>query len=301
MSSTYIKNKLIILTNLNAPNYNTNYLFSHENLNDFLSNIQVLLGEKSKKLKAYIEKYIYLNPSIKLYSLQQYIIENPDYFSLTELNLLEPVRFYWLGFLYADGHLEEKMHKIQFKLSKLDEERVKKYAKDIGYPIEKIQEILEIKEYKGEKKIFNALRLWFGCKPMAKDLKELGFIGFKLGIEGIPEIVKSLILRAKQISRKNKTFWYETAEGRCALAFLLGFYDGDGTYNGGMSARIYNTNKKFLEEVRTYYGIENIIREVRRSKKSNKQIYYLSLGPNLFRAMLESYKLSMIRKRNPNI
>jgi hypothetical protein len=68
-----------------------------------------------------------------------------------------------------------------------------------------------------------------------------------------------------------------------------------------MSAVIYNTNLKFLEEVRTHYGIENLIREARKPKKGNKQSYSLNLGPNLFRALLESYKLSMIRKRNPKI
>ncbi|MFX1325355.1 MAG: LAGLIDADG family homing endonuclease [Promethearchaeota archaeon] len=297
--SSYIKNKLMILTRIDDPVYNPNYLFSHENLNGLLKNIRALFGQKSKKLEIYVEKYINLNPDIKDYSLQQYTIKNPNYFS--QIDQLKPEKFYWLGFLFADGRLEEKIHKIQFKLSIKDKERVIKFAKVIGFPLERIHEVSEIKEYNGEIKVFTSLRVWFGCKPMAENLKQLGFLIFKEGTKGLPDVIKSLIMKAKQISKNKKISWYKSAEGKCVLSFLLGFYDGDGTYTEKMSARIFNTNKKFLEEVKNFYGIKNVIRKANKPKEDHKQNYYLTLGPILFKAMLESYKYSMIRKRNPNI
>jgi len=93
-------------------------------------------------------------------------------------------------------------------------------------------------------------------------------------------------------------------EGRLALNFLTRFYDGDGNYRGGMSARIINTKKEFLEEVADLYEIPNKVHlnnEKRIDKKTNKILwktkYQLHLSPDIFKQMLISYKNSLQRKR----
>ncbi|MBA7668195.1 hypothetical protein ES703_76304 [subsurface metagenome] len=76
----------------------------------------------------------------------------------------------------------------------------------------------------------------FGCKPMWYDLKKLGIFDFK-NSEKVPRIIKQLINKAKLKSPFGQLI--SSKEGRLALNFLMGFYDGDGNYRGGMSARIF--------------------------------------------------------------
>ena len=44
------------------------------------------------------------------------------------------------------------------------------------------------------------------------------------------------------------------------LAFLLGFFDGDGTWNGGRSAEIYSSNKVILTDIKKKFKIKYPIR-----------------------------------------
>ena len=83
----------------------------------------------------------------------------------------------------------------------------------------------------------------FGCKPMWYDLKKLGIFNFKNSGK-VPHIVKQLINMAQLKNPSGQLI--SSKEGRLALNFLMGFYDGDGNYRGGMSARILNSKKTFL-------------------------------------------------------
>jgi len=296
-SPWYITNKIKIITKSTDPNYNPNYTFSYKNLEDFKWNIEQILGDKAKNLKEQVIKYLYYNPDLKDYSLQQYTIKNPNYFSHLGECKDDIEKFYWLGFLYADGHLEEKRHKIQFKLSIQDEDKIYRFAQSIGFSLDRIHRVYEITEQKGQYKTYISSRLWFGCKPMADALRDLGFTKFKEYKAGLPEIIKSMILSTRSISKTSYIPWYAVIEGKFALAFLLGFYDGDGTYHGGMSASICNTNKKFLTELKIYFGIKNRILKSGISEENHKQLFKLALGPDIFKLMLESFKFSMKRKR----
>lgn len=98
--------------------------------------------------------------------------------------------------------------------------------------------------------------------------------------------------------------------GKIALAWLLGFYDGDGTYVSGRHAMIYSSNKKLLDEIKSLFGIENQVRTSYdftkdelielREIKGTKNVYALTLGPSMFDFMMESYDRSMARKRPIN-
>ena len=51
----------------------------------------------------------------------------------------------------------------------------------------------------------------------------------------------------------------DTNWGIVALAWLLGYYDGDGTLDmrgNQMSARIYSASKEFLEQIKEIFEIE---------------------------------------------
>ncbi len=68
------------------------------------------------------------------------------------------------------------------------------------------------------------------------------------------------------------------------LAFLLGYYDGDGTKD---ATRITSGSFKFLEQIKGLFGIKNII-------GSKTGAFYLNLGPELFNEMMDlDFKQSM--------
>jgi hypothetical protein len=133
---------------------------------------------------------------------------------------------------------------------------------------------------------------------MADQLRDLGFLDFKLGKIGLPPVVLLALIDGKhEVSRNsNPNSWYYTKAGMNALSFLLGFFDGDGSYRGGLSAAIYNTNKRLLDEIKVLYKIENRVR-LHSITTEHSIEYSLALGPDLYRVMLEVYKDSMRRKR----
>ena len=153
--------------------------------------------------------------------------------------------------------------------------------------------MLHVVQFKDDKngniKPYHYAYATFRCKPMAEQLKTLGFLEFKAGKIGLLDIVKNAILKAKSTGKS----WGETQEGKNALSFLTGYYDGDGNYRGGRSARISSNNIKLLNEIKEFYGSPNNPY----SSKKREGEYTLTLGPDLFIATMISYSESMDRKR----
>ncbi len=212
---------------------------------------------------------------------------------------------YWFGWLCSDGWVSkhgDKHYQIQLKLKRKDRIIIERFATVVGYEQDRIyDESYLIEDEDGEFRVINSSRVIFGCKPMWLDLDKLGIFEFKIH-GNVPRIIKDLIKRAR---RKNKEVQLiETIEGRLALCFLMGFYDGDGNYRGGMSARILNTKRRFLEEIASLFGISNNVNENNKKiidEKTHKIVwktrYQLHLGPQLFKQMLLTYKESLLRKR----
>lgn len=262
------------------------FKFSLERLYLLRDNLIALMGVQSKKYIELIEKYRVSNPDIKEYSYQQYTIENPTFFH----DLKTEDQFYWLGLLCSDGYLRKirQDYTIQLKLSVNDKDRVKGFAEAVGLPIERIKYIIELREDKnGEIKPYQYAVARFCCKPMAEQLESLGFLEFKAGNIGLLDIIKFQLRNAK-----NYKYWGDTQEGKKALSFLLGFYDGDGHLKKSRTAYIISNNKKLLYEIKILFGSPNIPRP-----NKNDQSYQLALGPNLLMAMMLSYSDSMQRKR----
>ena len=144
---------------------------------------------------------------------------------------------------------------------------------------------------------------------MAKQIDKLGFQGSKADQKYIPDYVVQAIKNAKEMSKQTNLDWWLTTPGKVALAFLLGYYDGDGQYIGGRSARIISGSKPFLEHIKEIFGIKNrvltkaAIGEVVLMFDHyiiSKGAYSLALGLELFDMMMNSYKDSMKRKRPQN-
>jgi len=173
-----------------------------------------------------------------------------DYFDI--INTKE--KAYWLGLLYADGNLgkDDRITLVQnFENSIL----VYRFAETIGFNIDKI----EIHENE------NKVLVRIGNKRLAAGLKKYGIKPAKSKIIELPN--------------------FENRE--LNLAFLLGYYDGDGTIN---TSRITTGSLKFLEQIKAKYKIKNKIR-------TRKGAFDLHLGSDLFNEMLENYEYSLPRKR----
>ena len=167
---------------------------------------------------------------------------------------------YWLGVMYSDGSIyinkDTKSKKVTLKLNLKDKILIDKYVDFSGANKEK-------KEY-----IDNNVRIRISSKRMFDDLNSHGCIPNKsLKIE-YP------ILPNREIE----------------LAFLLGYFDGDGTKG---TSKITSGNRKFLEQIKEKFNIDNLV------TRDNKNVnaYRLFLGVKLFNEILDNYEDSLPRKR----
>jgi len=282
---------------------NSSFLIDKERLNILKNNCKVLLGDNTEIILEIINNYKDKNPNLPDYAGQQYTIEKPNLFSYIFDN---PVTLYWFGFICADGYLTRDGHyRIVIKLQRADREIIERFAKFVGFDVERINDSITLfRNEKNELKAYENSIIRFCCKTMWQDLENLGNFQFKDDGE-LPNIIRSLIKKAKK-KNPNGTL-KETKEGRLALMFLLGFYDGDGHWDGGMSAVIYNSKKQFLKQVKQYFESPNEVRRGFRGKIDEetgeliqKPGWVLYLGPDLFDGILSSYVNSLQRKRPPS-
>jgi len=274
--SLYIRNKKnhiqYVKKNLNQD---PKALIDIDTLESYKYNIWQRFGYLSDRIRYSIRLYKKLNKFGKVYR------KNPnfkrDYFKV--INTQE--KAYCLGFLFADGSIntkirknkkgrEKKYYRLKFSQSikpKKDRRHIDKknaimnFLKKIGLEKEKIE-------------LYHEFELGFRIQEnkFCHNLIKLGFIPGKKKSKNImlPD------LRNKNISISKLRELY--------LAFLLGYYDGDGTKD---STRITSGSKIFLEQIKCLFSIKN--------KIGNKPGgYYLNLGPKIFNDMMDlDFKESM--------
>ncbi|MFX0072319.1 MAG: hypothetical protein ACFFAO_14630 [Candidatus Hermodarchaeota archaeon] len=281
---------------------NNSYLLSKERLSIISNNLKSVLGNKAQNALKIVKKYKQYNPNLPDYANQKYTITNPHLFSDIYKNF---DAMYWFGWLCSDGwasQIGNVHYQIQLKLKRMDRIIVENFATAVGYDLNRIfDETYLFKNENGTLRKIYSSRVFFGCKPMWLDLKQLGFFEFKNNGK-VPHIIQDLIDGARNKNPNGQLI--ETKQGCLALNFLIGFYDGDGSYRGGMSAIISNSKKEFLDEISILYNSPNETKvngkkviDEETGKIVWKTRYRLSLGPELFRQMLLSYKNSLQRKR----
>lgn len=141
---------------------------------------------------------------------------------------------YWLGFLYADGSVSEKINRIELSLKEEDYNHLLKYKAFIGsdHVISKRTKMIGDKTYIG-------YRLSFNSAKMKQDLIKHGCIPNKTKIVTFPKLRHSLIRH-----------------------FIRGYFDGDGCIRKGstskMTIEILGT-EPFLKSITDYFNIEGHI------------------------------------------
>ena len=105
------------------------------------------------------------------------------------------------------------------------------------------------------------------------------------------------------IPRKSKIITLPELKNReLYLAFLLGFFDGDGKQG---TTRIVTGSINFLKQIKKKFNLQyKIYLKISRGtyirgKEIKGQGYSMSLGVKLFNEMLDNYKNSLKRKRIP--
>ncbi len=291
----------------NRNRYNPNYKFSLELLETLSLNLFNVLGPYSKKCFHFIRKYKCLNPNLKEYSYQKYNCKKPHAFG--ELN---EDSAYWLGFFVADVFIHRGEYKIQLSLAIKDKIILEKLAEFVNIDTNYIHEYDVYLKYKGEIRKYRIARLSFGCKSMVQDLIDLGFFESRgdMSQRQLPHSILFQIAKANKIAGD----WSGSKSGRIALAFLHGFFDGDGHYYGGSSGAVFSSSKSFLKHLKKSYNIDNAIREhFHKSVPNDSQVIYvkemqdegtkpyynLTLGPELYKKMMKSYNNGLERK-NPS-
>ncbi len=123
-------------------------------------------------------------------------------------------------------------------------------------------------------------------------------------------MVKKEIFKVKLKVKQLNIHWFNTEFGKNALTWLLGYFDGDGQYvkSGWFVTKIFSSGRSSLAEIKNSFESPNKVRLGRRLTLSKEQksigtigeCWYLKLGSELYKAMLEAYPDCPLRKRHPN-
>lgn len=165
---------------------------------------------------------------------EQWLIRYSNKLNETVFDKLTPEALYWIGFLYADGHItKERGYSIELALKKEDREHLMKFKifLSASNPIRDFK--------KGE-----ASRIRIGSQKLWQKLKDLGF-----------DNNKSFTAKPHELLKNSRDFW-------------RGVVDGDGgvhtNYKSVTLCGTYETIKGFIE----FYKSNK-----KPSKASGKELY----------------------------
>ncbi|MFX1599708.1 MAG: hypothetical protein ACFFB6_03855, partial [Promethearchaeota archaeon] len=253
---------------------NPTFIIALDILKEWKSALKLNFGKLAKNAINLIDAYIILHkpviPISRKKEMQIYRFHrlfNLNYFSV--IDTIE--KAYWLGFFFADGYItiiNKKKTKIGIQVAKKDMEILLRWCGALGLNPNFIRPKKDKLLYKGETREYEGIVIEFSSPKMAKDLIALGYKGSRLKSTKWPEI-----------DFKNR---------QLDLAFLLGFYDGEG-FEGRTA--LCSHSRRILEDIKNKFKIPHKIRP----RKDGG--FVLSLGAKLFNEMMKNYKNSLQRKR----
>lgn len=198
---------------------------------------------------------------------------------------------YWLGFLYADGYVALKINAIGLHLSLKDLTHIEKFKSFIGWEGEiKIREDHQFgtkdKHNKAGEILYNC-GITVNCKHMKESLIKLGCV---------PN--KSLILTFptdEQVPEQYK------------LAFIRGYFDGDGTLGLYKHSKtnpkleeslMFVGTKSFLEGIQKYLGIGYLMQKSNCNEATYRLSYSTKKAFNAAELMYKNANIYLERKYN---
>lgn len=247
-------------------NIRANHLFkiALDELSKWENNIEAYFGLEGKKVINFIKKYRESNEDLPISRKKGLKVLN--YHPELKLHYFEKIdnkeKAYWLGLLWAEVYLGER-GVIRLELSKNDEILIDRYCKALGlHP--------KYKKYSTKtrtKGLSTYVRIVFRSIKIQNDLYSLGYVK----------------------SSKKSTIFPNLDNRELELAFLLGFFDGDGK-EGKTSFHL--GSKMVLDQIKEKFSIHHNVYPDKDGKS-----WYLSLGAKLFNEMMYNYENSLERKR----
>ncbi len=241
---------------------NPDFKVALDELQKWEKNINSTLGIKGENALNIIDAYRDSNTDLPISSELKVLNYHPN----LQVNYFEDInnkeKAYWLGVLWAEVYLGQRSE-ISLELSKKDEILVDRYIQAIG--LNSAYKSENNKKTKSGIKTY--VRIRFKCSQVKKNLLDLGYRPAKLKNTQLPSLVSREL----------------------ALAFLLGFFDGDGKEG---TTTFHLGSKKILDQIKEKFKVPHDVYPDKDGKS-----WYLSLGGKLFNEMMDNYKFSLERKR----
>ena len=271
--------------------FNGDYIIEYEPLRKLLTNIEFIFKENPKKrkeinivkeeVKYLIKKYMNINKKFFLAKNNHVLLSHPNiilhYFDKIfneNVELSERIEAaYWLGFIFADGYITRK-NEFGINLSIKDKSTLYKFCLAIGANPTYIRDIIADKK-EGKKYYASIIRIYNAT--FCEFLKNHGIIQQKSKLLKLPKQFQNI---------KKDDFVLK----RIFMAFLLGYYDGDGITNTNI---VISGSKTFVEQIQKVLSSSFKV-----NARINKNgLFLLTFESEFKKKMEENFKNSMIRKR----
>jgi len=159
-------------------------------------------------------------------------------------NIDTEAKAYWLGFIMADGCIEQptkwgRPKRLKIQLSAIDKEHLQKFLADINADIE-VEEFMPHESTYGTTPM---CRIQINSVKMCSDLAKYGITRNKTGNESMPEL-----------------------PGHLMRHFIRGYFDGDGsvTFTEKSSHIGFTSSREFLTQLR-----DHLYQKIRMSNRIN--------------------------------
>lgn len=215
----------------NSSRKSISYQIAEKFIESYKNNLKNQFRDKNKDAIKFIIKY--QDSNLLKWSNSENLIMNfhPD----LKFNYFEKIdtkkKAYWLGWIFAEGYLcKDKTNnivKFGVEISNKDIILIKRFTTDIGYNL----------KHKHIRKKSNTIMIYTSSRVFVKNLIDRFTIDLNKEIE--------------EIIGKKKSKNIEFGERKLDLAFLLGFYDGDGIQG---ETAIISGSKIFLKQIKKRYN-----------------------------------------------
>ena len=269
---------------LSYSKVNPNYLLTKEIINKWIKALKIN-NCYSSITKEIIDKY---NKYNNLSSKRIYLFINHPNFYLDYFKVIDSKeKAYWLGWLYAEGNIYKKKDGqliLSVQIDVKDGILIKRFINAIGFNPKRVEYSKRIK-YNNDEELYlsRTFRVRIRNRLFAENLMNYGFpVGKKASKIRFP------LLKSKDFD----------------LAFLLGFFDGDGyishsKFGKVKEIKIFSKSRLFLSDVKSRFELEYKIGQNKGRKKDGTTTYLntLNLGFSLYKKTITNYEKSLPRKR----
>jgi len=185
------------------------------------------------------------------------------------LDILTPEALYWIGFLYADGHIEKGRPRISLTLQKDDHEHLVKFSDFFGCTIREVKG-------SGKNKDVTYIRCAFSSQKIYDKLKFFDFTNNK-----------TLSITPHNLLTGSKDFWRGLVDGDGSI-YYPNDKRADGKYNG-LRLDLYGTEHT-LDSFLIYLLANSIQTKTVPKKRKNANVYQVTISDVTCKAIKLLYK-----------